>query len=272
MSTVKMTVIVDNISAEELRGEWGLSILAEVGDKKILVDVGGSELFASNLASLGFDIGAVDYAVLSHAHYDHANGMPRFFKDNSKAKFYLREGAAENCYKRILFKKYIGLPRRVTVDYADRIEYVSGDYQLCDGVWLVPHKTEGLEAIGKREKMFVKNGLGWKYDSFAHEQSAVFETEKGLVIVNSCSHGGVMNIVREVQETFPDKHIYGYIGGMHLFNKSDEFVRNVASGLEATGVDFVCTGHCTMGHAYKVMKEILGDKLCQLKVGLVMEF
>ena len=50
MSTVKMTVIVDNISAEELRGEWGLSILAEVGDKKILVDVGGSELFASNLA------------------------------------------------------------------------------------------------------------------------------------------------------------------------------------------------------------------------------
>ena len=272
MSDVKMTVIVDNVSAEELRGEWGLSILAEVGDKKILVDVGGSELFAENLASLGFDIKAVDYAVLSHAHYDHANGMPRFLRDNTRAKFYLREGAGENCYKRILFKKYIGLPRRVTVDYADRIEYVSGDYQLCDGVWLVPHKTEGLEAVGKREKMFVKTARGWKYDSFAHEQSVVFETSKGLVIINSCSHGGVMNIVREVQETFPDKHIYGYIGGMHLFNKSDEFVRDVASGLEAAGVDFVCTGHCTMGHAYKVMKEILGDKLCQLKVGLVMEF
>ena len=106
MSAVKMTVIVDNISAEGLRGEWGLSILAEADGKKILVDAGGSELFASNMASLGFDIGAVDYAVLSHAHYDHANGMPRFFKDNSKAKFYLREGAAENCYKRVLFEVF----------------------------------------------------------------------------------------------------------------------------------------------------------------------
>ena len=270
----KLTVIVDNTADCGLEGEWGLSILAEIGGRKILVDTGKSELFADNLKALGFDMAAVDYGVLSHAHYDHANGMPRFFKDNQSAKFYLRDGAAENCYKRwkVILKKYIGLPKNVTSEYADRIEYVSGDYRLCEGAWLVPHKTEGLELIGKREKMLIKTARGWKTDSFAHEQSLVLDTDKGLVIVNSCSHGGVMNIVREVQETFLDKHIYGYIGGMHLFNKSDEFVRDVASGLEAAGVDFVCTGHCTMGHAYKVMKEILGDKLCQLKVGLVMEF
>ena len=75
----KFTVVVDNVKSDELDGEWGLSILIERDGKKILLDAGGSELFAENLQKLGFDIKGIDYAVLSHAHYDHANGMPRFF-------------------------------------------------------------------------------------------------------------------------------------------------------------------------------------------------
>ena len=94
----KITVIVDNKPSEELGGEWGLSILAEYGDKKILLDVGSSDLFAENMKKLGFDIADVDYGVLSHAHYDHSNGLRRFFTDNKKAKFYFRETTGENCY------------------------------------------------------------------------------------------------------------------------------------------------------------------------------
>ncbi|MDY6396848.1 MAG: MBL fold metallo-hydrolase, partial [Treponema sp.] len=66
---VKMTVIVDNVPSEGLKGEWGLCILVEAGDKKVLVDTGGSKLFARNLKALGFDISEIDYGVLSHAHY-----------------------------------------------------------------------------------------------------------------------------------------------------------------------------------------------------------
>ena len=78
----KLTVIVDNIPQGDIKGEWGLSILVEYNDKKILVDAGASDLFAENMGKLGFDIDAVDYATLSHAHYDHSNGMIRFFKEN----------------------------------------------------------------------------------------------------------------------------------------------------------------------------------------------
>ena len=61
--------------------------------------------------------------MLSHAHYDHANGMPRFFKENSKAKFYLRETTEENCYfKKYIFRKYIGIPKHILMDYSERIE------------------------------------------------------------------------------------------------------------------------------------------------------
>jgi 7,8-dihydropterin-6-yl-methyl-4-(beta-D-ribofuranosyl)aminobenzene 5'-phosphate synthase len=274
-----MTVIVDNTSSGALKGEWGLCILVETGDKKILVDTGGSRLFARNLKALGFDISDIDYGILSHAHYDHANGMPKFFEENTKAKFYLREGTLENCYHRkplfgkfFKFRFYIGLPRNVLSKYSRRIQFVSGDYKLCDGAYLIPHKSGDLSFIGQREDMFLRTENGWIPDNFSHEQSLVIETEKGLVIINSCSHGGAVNIINEIKSTFPEKHIYGLIGGLHLFNKSDDEVRYVAREIKNTGIDYVCTGHCTKERAFMIMKEELGGKLEQLHVGLRKEF
>ena len=269
----KFTVIVDNKSADGLSGEWGLSILVEYEGKKILADVGASDLFAANMKKLGFNVSDVDYAILSHAHYDHSNGMPKFFAENRKAKFYIRETTAENCYaKKFFFRKYIGIPRNIIKKYPDRIEFVSGDYELFPGAYLIPHKTPGLEKIGKREMMYLKTENGWKPDNFSHEQSLVLDTEKGLVIINSCSHGGAVNIINEIKSTFPDKHIYGLVGGLHLFNKSSEFVRKTALAIKRTGIDYVCTGHCTKDAAYEIMKKELGSRLEQLKAGLVIEF
>lgn len=269
----KLTVIVDNIPYENIKGEWGLAILVEYGDKKILADVGASELFAENMKKLGFSIEDVDYATLSHAHYDHANGMPRFFKENKKAKFYLRETTGENCYfKKFVFHKYIGIPRNVLTEYNDRIQIVSGDYTLFEGAYLIPHKTSGLEAIGKREMMYQRTANGWKPDDFSHEQSLVLDTDKGLVIINCCSHGGAVNVINEVKQTFPDKKVYGLIGGFHLFNKSANEIKTVAEEIKQTGIEFVCTGHCTKDRAFNLLKEELGDKLKKLQVGLEMVF
>ncbi len=269
----RMTVIVDNVSADGIEGEWGLSILIQLGDNKILLDTGASELFAENFAKLGFDIRDVDYGVLSHAHYDHANGMPKFFEENSKAKFYLRDKAAENCYHKKLFaKKYIGIRKNVLEKYKDRIEYVSGDYKLCEGAYLIPHKTAKLSRLGRRECMYCRTDRGWKVDDFSHEQSLVIETEKGLVILNSCSHGGALNIINEVKSTFPDKKIYAYIGGLHLFNKSKREVQKVAQELKESEIQCIYTGHCTKSRAYGILQEDLGDRLHKLHVGLKIEF
>ena len=82
---------------------------------------------------------------------------------------------------------------------------------------------------------------------------------------------GAVNIINEVKETFPDKHIYGLIGGFHLYNKSEEEVKTLAEGIISTGIDYVCTGHCTMNRAYHILKDILGDKLEQLQVGKIIE-
>ena len=124
----KITVIVDHISDSGVKGEWGLSILAEYKEKKILLDAGGSNLFLKNLESLGIDVKDIDYAILSHAHSDHAGGLPGFLDNNRKAKLYLRESTAEDCYMKLLFfRSYVGIPKNLLDDYSDRIEIVSGD-------------------------------------------------------------------------------------------------------------------------------------------------
>lgn len=278
---MKATVVVDNLKGCGLSSEWGLCIYIEYGDKVVLLDTGASELFVKNAEELGLDLAKVDFAALSHGHYDHANGMRAFFKANSKAPFYLQKGAGENCYDKYwLYRHYIGIPRGILSEAEDRIRFAEGKFQVCPGVWLLPHTTPGLEAIGKRNHMYLRNdgktdgrdGRKWRPDDFSHEQSLVFETEGGLVIFNSCSHGGADNIIREVQDALPGQKIKAMVGGFHLYKRNAEEVRAMARSMRETGIEQIYTGHCTGNKAFAVFKDELGEMVHQMSCGLVMEF
>ena len=220
---MKVRILIDNIAgcsdgerfegrgacraapARKLFGEWGLSVYVEYEGHKVLLDTGASHLFAKNANVMGVSLSQVDIGVLSHAHYDHANGMAKFFKANSGAPFYLRKGAAENCYHtgkllgRFTYHYYIGIHKGWLERFADRIRFVEGIAEIAPGITLVPHSTPGLERIGEMAHLSVKENGKYRYDSFDHEQSLVFDTPQGLFIMNSCSHAGADNIVKEIE-------------------------------------------------------------------------
>lgn len=269
---MKLTVLVENTAPEELSKEWGLSILVEHEGKKYLLDTGASGLFLQNARKLGAAISDVDYGVLSHAHFDHSNGMGTFFSENREAPFYLRKEAEENCYNRKhFFPVYIGIRKGMLKKYADRIKKADGDLEIAKGVWLIGHKTPDLAEKGKRENMCIKRGHKFYWDDFSHEQSVVFQTEGGLVIVNGCCHGGVDHIIKEIQATFPGEKIYAVIGGFHLFAWSETQVRQLCERLRTLEVEHIYTGHCTGKRAYDIIKEELGEKVDALSTGKVLE-
>lgn len=269
---MKATVLIDNIAKDKLKSEWGLSVFIHQGNTRILLDTGAGESFALNAERLGIPLNKVDYGVLSHAHYDHADGMDRFFAINSRAKFYLSANCKENCYgKRWIFSKYIGIKRGVLEGYKDRIVYVKGDKVIADGISILSHKTKGLEAIGKKDGLCIKENRKLRADDFSHEQSLVVDTERGLVIFNSCCHGGADTVITEVQRSFPNKKIYALVGGFHLYKSSDEEVRALAERIKKTGIEKIYTGHCTGKKAFDILKKELGDKAEQLYSGLVIE-
>lgn len=265
--------LIDNISKNNLLCEWGFAVYIEYEDHKLLLDTGASGKFTENAAAMGIDLGEIEFGVLSHAHYDHSDGLQDFFEKNDKAKFYIRDGAGENCYSREETPpKYIGIRRGFLEMFRDRIIYVKGDYELMPGVALIPHKTPDLELAGKKAGMYtLQNGV-WKPDDFFHEQSLVFDTEKGLVIFNSCSHSGADNIITEVADTYPGRKIYALIGGLHLFASTDEDVRGLARRIRETGIEKVYTGHCTGEKAMAILKEELGSHVEQIYTGLEIDF
>lgn len=269
---MKATVIVDNNGTETLSGEWGLSILIEKDGKTVLLDTGASELFLTNLAGLGFDVGKVDLAVLSHAHYDHGNGIAAFFGHNPQAPFYLQEGCGENCYTKVgFFRKYIGLPAGTLEKYRDRIRYCRGKTEIAEDIFLLSHTLTG-EKDGKRQHMAVRDGKRFRADAFCHEQSLVIRTEKGLVIFNSCSHGGVDKILREVSDAFPGEKLHALIGGFHLIGQSARYIHGLTARIADTGIERLITGHCTEKKGFALLKKDLGDRVEAFRVGMVMEF
>ena len=270
---MRAVFLSDNISNCGLEAEWGLSVYIEYEGHKILLDTGAGPLFTRNAEALGVDLSAVEFGVLSHAHYDHADGMDEFFRINDHAPFYLQDACGEDCYdlEEGGKYKYIGIKRGLLRDFRDRIITLRHRFSPLPGVTILPHTTPDLMAVGVKAHMFRQTQCCMVPDDFSHEQSLVFETEKGLVIFNSCCHAGADRIVTEVTEAFPGKSIYAVIGGFHLYDTPPEEVHAFAKRLRDTGVEHIITGHCTGQEGFDILREELGDRARQTEVGLVLE-
>ena len=186
-----ITVLAENSDGKGLCGEHGLSLHIEYEGRRYLLDAGATGLFAENAAKLGLSLTEVEAVFLSHAHYDHAGGLPRFFAENAHAKVYLQEAAAENCYsEKAGAREYIGIPRGILREHADRFCFVSGasncfaaslaDAKPVPGIWILPHTTPNLEEQGRKAHMYRLEDGRFKIDDFAHEQSAVSYTHLTL--------------------------------------------------------------------------------------------
>ena len=278
---MKITVLIENMASGELCCEHGLSIYIEHYGKNYLLDTGASNTFMKNARKMQISLADVDAAFLSHAHYDHSGGYGGFFEENKKAKVYLREHAKEACYSKVgPISRYIGIPEGLLAAHPERFCFLNGDYQVEQGVWLITHKSGHLAERGKRAHMYRKVNGRFQADDFSHEQSLVFETEKGLIVLNSCSHGGIVNIVEDVKDTFDGREVYAVIGGFHLMGLggaktiavSKEEVIEIGQTLLQLGVQQIYTGHCTGEPAIRILKEKFGACIHDLCTGTVIEF
>lgn len=277
ISRLRASVLVENGPAEDLCCEHGLSVHIRYEALSLLLDFGQSDAFARNANALGIDLADVDLAVLSHAHYDHADGMAAFFDRNDHAPLHLSSACAENCWSNKAGASephYIGIHAGYLESYRNRLSGAPIDRVSCiaPGVYLVPHTTAKLERLGAQAGMLLRIGDRFAPDGFVHEMSLVCELDaQRLAVFNSCSHAGLAAITTEVQVAFPAHSIAAYVGGFHLMRSSDEAILEAAEVIRAAKVAQVYTGHCTGERALELLGCALPGRITALHPGMVIE-
>ena len=258
---MKIISLVENTTANEnLTCEHGLSLYIETNKRKILFDMGQSDLFAENAKKMGLDLSQVDMAILSHGHYDHGGGLKKFLEINSKAPVYISKYAFEQHYNGT--EKYIGLD--IALQENNRIIFTDGKVELGEGLTLYHcndrEKSYDFGSFGLNKK--VDDAL--IPDDFVHEQYLCIEENDKTVLISGCSHKGILNIVEWFQ---PDM----LVGGFHFSKlQLDETLGSYAKVLDGYDTDYY-TCHCTGVEQYQFMKKYM-QRLNYLATGNIIEF
>lgn len=274
---MKLTVLVENTPGCGAEGAHGLSLYIETAHHKILFDAGPKgELLLQNAAALGVDLSAVDIAVLSHAHYDHAGGLLAFLGVNSKARVYLREGAfcghfaTENVGWRD-----IGPDAALLERFAERLVFTGERFPIDDELELFADIATADYLSAAAGDLYEKNGDAYERDRFLHEQNLLIHEQGRHIMVGGCAHRGVVNILRRCEAILGEAPA-ALVSGFHLTNpgkgidEPGELVRAVGAELAGRDTRYY-TGHCTGHGPFALLKEQLGDQLHALSTGAVFD-
>lgn len=257
---MKLVVLEENTACRPgVTAEHGLSLYIETGETRILFDMGQTEAFAENAETLGVDLTRVDFAVISHGHYDHTGGLSRFLEINAAAPVYLSPFAPEPHYN--AKDAFIGmtLPERGR----DRLVFCPDGFSPAPGMTLksiiscvVPIEPCGLqmELNGRRVP-----------EDFRHEQYLEVQEGNRRILVSGCSHRGIGNIAGYFS---PDI----LIGGFHLMKQEDPHsLVKIADDLVRLPTTYY-TGHCTGQAQYDFLKARMGNRLHNLSTGEILTF
>jgi 7,8-dihydropterin-6-yl-methyl-4-(beta-D-ribofuranosyl)aminobenzene 5'-phosphate synthase len=278
-----------------LNGEWGLAMHAQSHrgseERNVLVDFGYTpEVLLNNMSILNVDPATFDALVLSHGHYDHFGGMVGFLKANkSKLKksipFFVG-GEDAFCVRRHPTGQFGALDRKAILD-ADLM------LMMSEGPVLVADHAFTTGRIGQtsferplqptNEIVGIFDGFGcfpdkmpaakntgtYIPDDFDHEIGTVYLVKgKGLVVLTSCSHRGVINAVKQAQEASGVKKVHAVIGGFHIVPPlGDDYIRETIEAFREIDPDVLVPAHCTGDRFYDLARDAMGDKVVHSAVG-----
>ena len=69
--------------------------------------------------------------------------------------------------------------------------------------------------------------------------------DRGLVVITSCGHAGVINSVRQAQKASGVTKVHAIVGGFHLAPAPDEIVAKTVAAFKEIDPDYIIPAHCT---------------------------
>ncbi len=279
-------------------GQWGYSLLATstIGRtaRRTLVDFGYTpEALLNNMALLGVDPATVDAAVLSHGHYDHFGGLDGLLATGKVRRgLPLFVGAEEAFCARVRGVEPDGSPfgalDRRAIRAAGLDLHVSPEPAIIAGHGF----TTGRIPLTSPERPRVPTGMlpgegcsrqlldpdkrtaNFLVDDAVHELGTAFHLrDKGLVVIGSCSHRGIINTVRRAQAVSGITKVHAIVGGFHLVPpQTREQALETVQLMQALGPDYIIPGHCSGETFIAAAQAAMPDKVLRSIVGTRYQF
>ena len=275
----EVTILADNTVATSdpkgLRGEWGFAALVD----DVLFDTGQTDVALHNATLLDH---AVDFetVVLSHAHYDHTNGLRPLLNHVRDPAIYCHPSVWEPRYAD---PEQYGWPRPIGMPYARaeiaadaRIHEHTDPVEVADDIVALgeiprPHDNA---AVGKVPRDgFAGDGppdpADLVDDPVPDDQALAVDTGAGIAVVLGCGHAGLRNTV-EYAEAVMDDAVRYILGGTHLVALEAADVHAVANWLDGR-IDVFAGTHCTGFEASAILRDRLPDAFTAVGVGTTLE-
>ncbi len=278
----------------ELHSQWGLSLLLEsvkAGETRtLMLDYAYTpDALLNNIELLSVDPKKIDALVVSHGHFDHYGGLIAFldkYRGVLPADLKLYAGGEDNFCHRVI---PTGTPGEFSdFGYLDRRALAARNVGvvLCESPTVIAGHAFTTGQIKRRtdekilpntlEQFGITDGLGCDAshyqpaellgktvpDEHYHEHATVFNVKnRGLVVISSCSHRGVVNAVKQAREISGVNKLHGLIGGFHLGPAPMDYTRHIVAEIKELDPDVVVPMHCSGQNFVQAMQEIAPDRL-----------
>lgn len=288
----------DRPPGKTLISEFGLSMHVETHrateTRNVLIDFGfTSGATVNNTNLLGIDPATLDALVLSHGHYDHFGGLAGFLSENKrrlKPRLPIYIGGEEAFCSREWTAppapaNYGVLDRNALKDANLAVTFAEGPALIADHGFTTGHIDQsGFEKVlsNTAMKIGVEHGIGCFADQlpaderttalvpdqFRHEIATVYNLKgRGLIVVTSCSHRGVLNTIRQAQTASGVNKVHAVIGGLHLAPYAVDYVRETVAALKSMDIDYIIPLHCTGEPFFEFAKAEMPEKLLRSYTG-----